>query len=180
MSPSPPATLHSCLNKVFWIFNFERKFGYPSSKWQFIAKLTPKYKQVHVVVVISAATFDSATLKLFSLQTFVNVLNSSCFQIQEGLSPNHLKKAKLMFFYTRYPSSNMLKMFFSDVKVSPNMLSLQCFIYFTNVARNFDRPTFSTLLWLYLAIFRIICCTLIFLNFTVCKCTCFKRGSLIY
>ncbi|KAK1805655.1 hypothetical protein P4O66_019940 [Electrophorus voltai] len=36
--------------------------------------------------------------------------------IQEGLSPNHLKKAKLMFFYTRYPSSNMLKMFFSDVK----------------------------------------------------------------
>ncbi|XP_061745067.1 prospero homeobox protein 1-like [Nerophis ophidion] len=38
--------------------------------------------------------------------------------IQEGLSPNHLKKAKLMFFYTRYPSSNMLKMFFSDVKVS--------------------------------------------------------------
>ncbi|CAF94749.1 unnamed protein product, partial [Tetraodon nigroviridis] len=24
---------------------------------------------------------------------------------------------KLMFFYTRYPSSNMLKMFFSDVKV---------------------------------------------------------------
>lgn len=38
-------------------------------------------------------------------------------QIQEGLSPNHLKKAKLMFFYTRYPSSNMLKMFFSDVKV---------------------------------------------------------------
>lgn len=43
-------------------------------------------------------------------------------QIQEGLSPNHLKKAKLMFFYTRYPSSNMLKMFFSDVKVSPSML----------------------------------------------------------
>ncbi len=40
------------------------------------------------------------------------------FQIQEGLSPNHLKKAKLMFFYSRYPSSNMLKMFFSDVKVS--------------------------------------------------------------
>ncbi|KAG7247550.1 hypothetical protein CRUP_036716, partial [Coryphaenoides rupestris] len=37
-------------------------------------------------------------------------------QIQEGLSPNHLKKAKLMFFYARYPSSNMLKMFFSDVK----------------------------------------------------------------
>ncbi len=37
--------------------------------------------------------------------------------IQEGLTPNHLKKAKLMFFYTRYPSSNLLKNFFPDVKV---------------------------------------------------------------
>lgn len=44
-------------------------------------------------------------------------------QIQEGLSPNHLKKAKLMFFYTRYPSSNMLKMFFSDVKVRRRSVS---------------------------------------------------------
>ncbi|CAH2254374.1 prospero homeobox 1 isoform X1 [Pelobates cultripes] len=37
---------------------------------------------------------------------------------KEGLSPNHLKKAKLMFFYTRYPSSNMLKTYFSDVKAA--------------------------------------------------------------
>uniref|UniRef100_A0A3Q2ZNT1 Prospero homeobox protein 1-like n=1 Tax=Kryptolebias marmoratus TaxID=37003 RepID=A0A3Q2ZNT1_KRYMA len=37
---------------------------------------------------------------------------------QEGLSPCHLKKAKLMFFYTRYPSSNTLKTYFPDVKVS--------------------------------------------------------------
>uniref|UniRef100_A0A3B5BE91 Prospero homeobox protein 1-like n=1 Tax=Stegastes partitus TaxID=144197 RepID=A0A3B5BE91_9TELE len=35
-----------------------------------------------------------------------------------GLSPCHLKKAKLMFFYTRYPSSNTLKTYFPDVKVS--------------------------------------------------------------
>lgn len=56
--------------------------------------------------------------EVLGLLTVVNILNSRCFQIQEGLSPNHLKKAKLMFFYTRYPSSNMLKMFFSDVKVS--------------------------------------------------------------
>lgn len=39
--------------------------------------------------------------------------------IQEGLTPSHLKKAKLMFFYTRYPSSNVLKAFFPDVKVKP-------------------------------------------------------------
>ena len=37
---------------------------------------------------------------------------------QEGLTPHHLKKAKLMFFYTRYPSSNILKTFFPDVKVN--------------------------------------------------------------
>lgn len=37
--------------------------------------------------------------------------------IQEGLTPSHLKKAKLMFFYTRYPSSNVLKTYFPDVKV---------------------------------------------------------------
>lgn len=42
--------------------------------------------------------------------------------IQEGLTPSHLKKAKLMFFYTRYPSSNVLKTFFPDVKVR-----LRCF-----------------------------------------------------
>ncbi|KFZ67280.1 Prospero homeobox protein 1, partial [Podiceps cristatus] len=41
--------------------------------------------------------------------------------MQEGLSPNHLKKAKLMFFYTRYPSSNMLKTYFSDVKVRKSL-----------------------------------------------------------
>ena len=37
---------------------------------------------------------------------------------QEGLTPHHLKKAKLMFFYCRYPSSNVLKTYFPDVKVS--------------------------------------------------------------
>ena len=40
-----------------------------------------------------------------------------CVHSQEGLSPCHLKKAKLMFFYARYPSSNTLKTYFPDVKV---------------------------------------------------------------
>ncbi|XP_059841839.1 prospero homeobox protein 1a [Hypanus sabinus] len=51
--------------------------------------------------------------------------------IQEGLSPNHLKKAKLMFFYTRYPSSNMLKMFFSDVKFN-RCITSQLIKWFSN------------------------------------------------
>jgi len=35
---------------------------------------------------------------------------------KEGLTPHHLKKAKLMFFFTRYPSSSILKTFFPDVR----------------------------------------------------------------
>lgn len=51
--------------------------------------------------------------------------------IQEGLSPNHLKKAKLMFFYTRYPSSSMLKMYFSDVKFN-RCITSQLIKWFSN------------------------------------------------
>ncbi|XP_075590101.1 homeobox protein prospero isoform X2 [Dermatophagoides farinae] len=36
------------------------------------------------------------------------------------LSPMHLRKAKLMFFYVRYPSSSILKMFFPDIKFNKN------------------------------------------------------------
>ncbi|RUS84965.1 hypothetical protein EGW08_007276 [Elysia chlorotica] len=32
----------------------------------------------------------------------------------------HLRKAKLMFFYTRYPSSSILKMYFPDVMFNKN------------------------------------------------------------
>lgn len=51
--------------------------------------------------------------------------------IQEGLSPSHLKKAKLMFFYTRYPSSSMLKMYFSDVKFN-RCITSQLIKWFSN------------------------------------------------
>ncbi|XP_053568462.1 prospero homeobox protein 1 isoform X2 [Bombina bombina] len=51
--------------------------------------------------------------------------------MQEGLSPNHLKKAKLMFFYTRYPSSNMLKTYFSDVKFN-RCITSQLIKWFSN------------------------------------------------
>uniref|UniRef100_A0ACB8G4X9 Uncharacterized protein n=1 Tax=Sphaerodactylus townsendi TaxID=933632 RepID=A0ACB8G4X9_9SAUR len=37
--------------------------------------------------------------------------------IQEALTPGHLRKAKLMFFFTRYPSSSLLKAYFLDVQV---------------------------------------------------------------
>jgi len=36
------------------------------------------------------------------------------------LTPMHLRKAKLMFFYVRYPSSAVLKDYFPDVKFNKN------------------------------------------------------------
>ncbi|XP_077566891.1 prospero homeobox protein 1-like [Stigmatopora nigra] len=65
------------------------------------------------------------------LQDMSDISPYSGGNIQEGLSPNHLKKAKLMFFYTRYPSSNMLKMFFSDVKFN-RCITSQLIKWFSN------------------------------------------------
>ncbi|XP_038576926.1 prospero homeobox protein 1a isoform X2 [Micropterus salmoides] len=65
------------------------------------------------------------------LQDMSDISPYSSSTIQEGLSPNHLKKAKLMFFYTRYPSSNMLKMFFSDVKFN-RCITSQLIKWFSN------------------------------------------------
>lgn len=45
-----------------------------------------------------------------------NFLNAT--DSQEGLTTSHLKKAKLMFFFTRYPSSHTLRTCFHDVQVS--------------------------------------------------------------
>ena len=36
------------------------------------------------------------------------------------LTPMHLRKAKLMFFWTRYPSSAIIKMYFPDIKFNKN------------------------------------------------------------
>ncbi|KAG7496262.1 prospero homeobox protein 1-like [Solea senegalensis] len=52
-------------------------------------------------------------------------------KVREGLSPCHLKKAKLMFFYARYPSSNTLKTFFPDVKFNRCVTS-QMIKWFSN------------------------------------------------
>ncbi len=36
------------------------------------------------------------------------------------LTPMHLRKAKLMFFWVRYPSSSVIKMYFPDIKFNKN------------------------------------------------------------
>lgn len=65
------------------------------------------------------------------LQDMSDISPLSGSSIQEGLSPNHLKKAKLMFFYSRYPSSSMLKMYFSDVKFN-RCITSQLIKWFSN------------------------------------------------
>ncbi|NXY50799.1 PROX1 protein, partial [Ceuthmochares aereus] len=52
-------------------------------------------------------------------------------QMQEALTPSHLKKAKLMFFFTRYPSSTLLKTYFLDVQFSRCVTS-QLIKWFSN------------------------------------------------
>ncbi|KAK3802101.1 hypothetical protein RRG08_049991 [Elysia crispata] len=46
----------------------------------------------------------------------------------------HLRKAKLMFFYTRYPSSSILKMYFPDVMFNKNNTA-QLVKWFSNFRR---------------------------------------------
>uniref|UniRef100_A0A3Q3FTW9 Prospero homeobox 1a n=1 Tax=Kryptolebias marmoratus TaxID=37003 RepID=A0A3Q3FTW9_KRYMA len=82
------------------------------------------------------STAESLSLSLIKsecgdLQDMSDISPYSGSNIQEGLSPNHLKKAKLMFFYTRYPSSNMLKMFFADVKFN-RCITSQLIKWFSN------------------------------------------------
>ncbi|XP_043553051.1 prospero homeobox protein 1-like [Chiloscyllium plagiosum] len=51
--------------------------------------------------------------------------------VNDGLTPNHLKKAKLMFFYIRYPSSTTLKTYFLDVKFN-RCITSQLIKWFSN------------------------------------------------
>lgn len=89
-----------------------------------------------------ASTFSHAQIESFclphvkaecgDLQGIVDGSPYSSMNIQEGLTPNHLKKAKLMFFYTRYPSSSVLKTYFPDVKQFNRCITSQLIKWFSN------------------------------------------------
>ncbi|KAM6171892.1 prospero homeobox protein 2 [Erethizon dorsatum] len=66
-----------------------------------------------------------------SLQAVPDVLPFSSVHISEGLNPGHLKKAKLMFFFARYPSSNLLKAYFPDVQFN-RCITSQMIKWFSN------------------------------------------------
>ncbi|KAG7204304.1 hypothetical protein KM043_002122 [Ampulex compressa] len=56
----------------------------------------------------------SATNDNLPKSIFLTTVHSST------LTPMHLRKAKLMFFWVRYPSSAVLKMYFPDIKFNKN------------------------------------------------------------
>ncbi|KAM7395451.1 hypothetical protein PAMA_006958 [Pampus argenteus] len=60
-----------------------------------------------------------------------SLLKNNLYMLNEGLTTNHLKKAKLMFFYTRYPSSLVLKMCFHDVQFT-RCITSQLIKWFSN------------------------------------------------
>ncbi|XP_023559304.1 prospero homeobox protein 2 [Octodon degus] len=65
------------------------------------------------------------------LRAAPDALRFSSAHIQEGLNPGHLKKAKLMFFFARYPSSNLLKAYFPDVQFN-RCITSQMIKWFSN------------------------------------------------
>ncbi|XP_029590315.1 prospero homeobox protein 1-like [Salmo trutta] len=63
--------------------------------------------------------------------SFQSMVKRTSYVLNESLTTQHLKKAKLMFFYTRYPSSNVLKTFFSDVQLT-RCITSQLIKWFSN------------------------------------------------
>ncbi|XP_029966655.1 prospero homeobox protein 1-like [Salarias fasciatus] len=66
-----------------------------------------------------------------TLKTLSEMIPLSGAAQEEGLTTNHLKKAKLVFFYTRYPSSQVLKMCFHDVQFT-RCITSQLIKWFSN------------------------------------------------
>ncbi|XP_017282762.2 prospero homeobox protein 2-like [Kryptolebias marmoratus] len=60
-----------------------------------------------------------------------NLEKNNLYMLNECLTTNHLKKAKLMFFYTRYPSSLVLRMCFHDVQFT-RCITSQLIKWFSN------------------------------------------------
>ncbi|CRK89935.1 CLUMA_CG003665, isoform A [Clunio marinus] len=72
----------------------------------------------------SSISFSNAFLKQLNHKRENNDQNQDQFSLNNShsatLTPMHLRKAKLMFFWVRYPSSAVLKMYFPDIKFNKN------------------------------------------------------------
>lgn len=58
---------------------------------------------------------------VYSRDNFISKRDISLTTVNSSmLTPIHLRKAKLMFFWVRYPSSSILKMYFPDIRFNKN------------------------------------------------------------
>ncbi|NXG08546.1 PROX1 protein, partial [Sakesphorus luctuosus] len=87
-------------------------------------------QQQHHPLTLSPATMESLAL-LPAGKDGRSELPAAMDGMQEALTPGHLKKAKLMFFFTRYPSSTLLKTYFLDVQFS-RCITSQLIKWFSN------------------------------------------------
>ncbi|NXM80725.1 PROX1 protein, partial [Oenanthe oenanthe] len=87
-------------------------------------------QQQHHPLPLSPANMESPALEWCSGFAMCR-LSLTPRQMQEALTPGHLKKAKLMFFFTRYPSSTLLKTYFLDVQFS-RCITSQLIKWFSN------------------------------------------------
>ncbi|XP_033733804.1 uncharacterized protein LOC117322946 [Pecten maximus] len=68
----------------------------------------------------SCSPSDSFQMKSEGLDSNSDCFDNNHVHMTSTLTPMHLRKAKLMFFYVRYPSSAILKIYFPDVKFNKN------------------------------------------------------------
>uniref|UniRef100_A0A8C9N6E2 Prospero homeobox 2 n=1 Tax=Serinus canaria TaxID=9135 RepID=A0A8C9N6E2_SERCA len=88
-------------------------------------------QQQHHPLPLSPASMESLALLPAGRDGHGELLSLTPRQMQEALTPGHLKKAKLMFFFTRYPSSTLLKTYFLDVQFS-RCITSQLIKWFSN------------------------------------------------
>ncbi|XP_032998552.1 prospero homeobox protein 2 [Lacerta agilis] len=79
----------------------------------------------------SLASLQASNAELAEMQAMVDGMYFPSTHIQEALTPGHLKKAKLMFFFSRYPTSSLLKTYFLDVQFT-RCITSQLIKWFSN------------------------------------------------
>ncbi|XP_034383798.1 prospero homeobox protein 2-like [Cyclopterus lumpus] len=85
--------------------------------------------QTHAVLV-GNMLLESPSLPRVKMES-EGLRKNNLYMLNEGLTTNHLKKAKHMFFYSRYPSSLVLKMCFYDVQFT-RCITSQLIKWFSN------------------------------------------------
>lgn len=99
------------LFSFFFVLYFDFLFSFSTSvfrmfvqyfRFYFVKQNKKPHKQKKII------------FKTFRMQNSLTSMHSAT------LTPMHLRKAKLMFFWVRYPSSQVLKMYFPDIKFNKN------------------------------------------------------------